>query len=66
MSIWVVEDGTDKVYGYANARTLTSGSGPTPKTFSPGYGNDRPQDIADPLSLVGQADAASLSPECFA
>jgi hypothetical protein len=66
MSIWVVDDGTDKVHEYANARSLASGSGPTPKTFGLGYGNDHPQDIADSLSLIGQADAASLSPEYFA
>jgi hypothetical protein len=66
MSIWVADDGTHKVYEYANARSLTSGSGPTPKTFSLGYGNDHPQDIADPLSLIDQAHAASLSPDYFA
>jgi hypothetical protein len=64
MSIWVVDNGTDKVYEYANARSLTSGSGATPTTFNLAYGNSNPQDIADPLSLVGQA-TAGLAQDVF-
>jgi hypothetical protein len=65
MSIWVVDNGTDKVYEYANARSLTTGSGPTPTTFNLAYGNSNAQDIADPLSLVGLADTAGITQEVF-
>jgi hypothetical protein len=63
-SIWVVDNGTDKVYEYANARSVTSGSGPTPTTFNLAYGNSNAQDIADPLSFIGQVDAG-ISQEVF-
>ena len=46
--IWIVDNGTDRVYQYAAAAGRTSGSQTASATFAlaPGYTN--PQDIADP------------------
>lgn len=44
--IWIVDSGTDRVYRYANARTLTA---PTLTSFfALAAGNTNPQGIADP------------------
>lgn len=48
--IWVVDSGTDRVYRYGNARTVTS---PTLSgSFALAAGNTNPQGIADPLTGV--------------
>jgi hypothetical protein len=47
-----VDDGTNAVYEYANARSLTSGSGPAPLKFALNSGNGSPQDIADPRAFI--------------
>jgi hypothetical protein len=46
--IWIVDSGTDKVYRYANARGLTSGSQSASATFALTAGNTNAQGIADP------------------
>jgi hypothetical protein len=51
-SIWVVDDGTNQVFEYKNARDgWSSGEGYT--TFNLAAGNLTPQDIADPRALIG-------------
>ena len=59
--IWVVDSGTDRVYRYANARTLTS---PTlTDSFALAAGNTNPQGIADPpaMSLMSGASSTSVA-----
>jgi hypothetical protein len=46
--IWVVDNGTDKVYQYTAAASRTSGSQNAAATFALAAGNTNPQDIADP------------------
>ncbi len=47
-SIWIVDNGTDKVYEYANARVKTTGSFSASTSFALAAGNSNPQGIADP------------------
>jgi len=46
--IWIVDSGTDKVYQYNAAATLTSGGQAATATFALAPGNTNPQGIADP------------------
>lgn len=48
--IWVVDNGTDKIYQYANSRSRTSSSGQVASsaTYALAVGNTNPQGIADP------------------
>jgi hypothetical protein len=46
--LWIVDNGTDKVYQYDNAATRTSGSQSASATFTLAAGNTNPQGIADP------------------
>ena len=46
--IWIVDNGTDKVYQYVGAATRTSGSMNAAATFALAAGNTNPQGIADP------------------
>src|SRR5262249_18312427 len=46
--VWVVDNGTDKVYQYTGAAGRTSGSQVASATFALAAGNTNPQDIADP------------------
>ena len=46
--IWIVDNGTDKVYQYTAAAGRTSGSQSAAATFALAAGNTNPQDIADP------------------
>lgn len=46
--LWIVDNGTDKVYQYDNAATRTSGSQSSSATFALAAGNTNPQGIADP------------------
>jgi hypothetical protein len=56
-SLWVVDSGTDTVYEYANARSLTSGTGFLASTFKLTAANTNAQDIFDPfISNSGQVD----------
>lgn len=47
-SIWIVDNGTDRVYEYANSRSRNSGSLTASVTFALSAGNTNPQGIADP------------------
>jgi hypothetical protein len=46
--IWIVDNGTDKVYQYIGAASRTSGSQSAGATFALASGNTNPQGIADP------------------
>jgi sugar lactone lactonase YvrE len=46
--IWIVDNGTDKVYQYIGAVSRTSGSQNAGATFALASGNTNPQGIADP------------------
>ena len=46
--LWIVDSGTDRVYQYNNAATLTSGSKSADSSFALAAGNTNPQGIADP------------------
>jgi hypothetical protein len=48
--IWIVDNGTDKVYQYVAAASRTSGSQNAGVTFALAAGNTNPQGIADPPS----------------
>lgn len=47
-SLWIVDNGTDRVYEYTNARARSSGSQSAANSFALGAGNSNPQGIADP------------------
>ncbi|HVC92957.1 MAG TPA: Calx-beta domain-containing protein, partial [Pirellulales bacterium] len=46
--IWIVDNGTDKVYQYIGAASRTSGSQNAAATYALATGNTNPQGIADP------------------
>jgi DNA-binding beta-propeller fold protein YncE len=46
--VWIVDNGTDKVYQYIGAASRTSGSQNAGATFALAAGNTNPQGIADP------------------
>src|SRR5207302_10586373 len=46
--IWIVDNGTHKVYQYTGAASRTSGSQNASATFALAPGNTNPQGIADP------------------
>ena len=46
--VWIVDNGTDRVYQYIGAASRTSGSQNAAATFSLASGNSNPQGIADP------------------
>jgi hypothetical protein len=60
--IWIVDNGTDKVYQYVGAASRTSGSQSAAATFALAAGNTNPQGIADPppADVVRTAGAAPL------
>jgi hypothetical protein len=47
-SLWIVDESTDTVYEYANARSLTNGTGVVANSFKLGSTNVAPQGLADP------------------
>lgn len=47
-SIWIVDNGTDRVYEYTNSRSRNSGSQTAALSFALASGNTNPQGIADP------------------
>ena len=47
-SLWIVDNGTDRVYEYANARSGSLSSQAASVTFALAAGNTNPQGIADP------------------
>jgi hypothetical protein len=61
--IWIVDNGTDKVYQYIGAASRTSGSQNAGATFALAAGNTNPQGIADPPTadlLISSAPAPAL------
>jgi hypothetical protein len=50
--IWIVDNGTDRVYQYTAATSRTSGSQIAVGMFALAAGNTNPQDIADPPAPV--------------
>ena len=52
--IWIVDNGTDKVYQYTGAASRTSGSQTAAATFALAAGNTNPQGIADPPAGIRQ------------
>jgi len=46
--LWIVDNGTDRVYQYDNAASRTSGSQSASTSFALAAGNTNPQGIADP------------------
>jgi hypothetical protein len=52
--IWIVDNGTDRVYQYAGAASRTSGSQGAVGTFALANGNTNPQGIADPPPSAAQ------------
>jgi DNA-binding beta-propeller fold protein YncE len=62
--IWIVDNGTDKVYQYIGAASRTSGSQNAGATFALATGNTNPQGIADPPTadmLLTPAAVSSLN-----
>jgi sugar lactone lactonase YvrE len=64
--IWIVDNGTDKVYQYIGAATRTSGSQTAAATFALNSNDTNPQGIADPpvsgeLPLPAPSPFAALS-----
>jgi hypothetical protein len=57
--IWIVDNGTDRVYQYNSAAARTSGSQSAATFFALAPGNTNPQGIADPPLAAG-ADAAVI------
>ncbi len=51
-SLWIVDNVTDRVYEYTNARSRVSGSQTAAKTFVLDAANSSPQGIADPPSAT--------------
>ncbi len=47
-TLWVVDNGTDRVYRFDNARGLTTGSSSPSSNFALAAGNTNPQGLADP------------------
>jgi hypothetical protein len=62
-SIWIVDNGTDRLYEYTNSRSRNFGSQPAAVSFALASGNKNPQGISDPPvpALAGRStDAATL------
>jgi hypothetical protein len=64
--IWIVDNGTDRVYQYIGAATRTSGSQNAGATFALAAGDTNPQGIADPpppsMLIAPPAPAPALTP----
>jgi sugar lactone lactonase YvrE len=64
--VWIVDNGTRKVYQYVAAVGRTSGSQKAAATFALAAGDTNPQDIADPPAgdpiPVGSAASRSMTP----
>lgn len=61
-SLWIVDNGTDRVYEYTNARSKSSGSQAANVTFALAAGNTNPQGIADPPPSVSRLTYAESLP----
>ena len=62
-SIWIVDNGTDRVYEYANGRSRNSGSQAAAATFALTAGNTNPQGIADPPATASATTPSVLITE---
>src|SRR5208283_2554860 len=64
--IWIVDNGTDKVYQYTAAASRTSGSQNAAATFALAAGDTNPQGIADPpapnMLLTSAGSSLALKP----
>ncbi len=63
--IWIVDNGTDKVYQYIGAASRTSGTQNAGATFALAAGNTNPQGIADPPpsdTALAQAGTPAVRP----
>jgi hypothetical protein len=60
--IWIVDNGTLKVYDYAGAASRTSGSQSAAATFALAAGDTNPQGIADPPPANVALPAISVAP----
>jgi hypothetical protein len=61
-SIWIVDNGTDRVYEYTSSRSRNSGSQLATATFTLAAGNTNPQGIADPPARTSASTSPALSP----
>ncbi len=63
-NIWIVDNGTDRVYQYNAAAGITSGSKSANSSFALAAGNTNPQGIADPTppNSSRQLFSASMAP----
>jgi hypothetical protein len=59
--LWIVDNGTDKVYQYIGAASRTSGSQSAGATFALAAGNTNPQGIADPPTADMLLTSAAVS-----
>jgi hypothetical protein len=57
--IWIVDNGTDKVYQYIGAASRSSGSQNAGATFALAAGNTNPQGIADPQTSAPGVSSAT-------
>jgi hypothetical protein len=61
--LWIVDNGTDKIYQYTGAASRTSGSQNAAATYALAPGNTNPQGVADPPDSTGApAPASSTQP----
>ena len=60
--LWIVDNGTDRVYQYNTAAGLTSGSKSADSDWALATGNTNPQGIADPPPPSSGLNAAPASP----
>jgi hypothetical protein len=60
--VWIVDNGTDKVYQYIGAASRTSGSQSAGATFALASANTNPQGIADPPTADMLLTPAASSP----
>jgi hypothetical protein len=63
--LWVVDNATDRVYQYDNARSRTSGSQSASTTFVLAAGNTNPQGISDPPIISISDNAATEGSQQF-
>ena len=59
LDIWIVDSGTDRVYGYANGRTLAAPV--MTESFPLLTANSNPQGIADPWPFSRAADSSEVA-----
>jgi hypothetical protein len=60
--LWIVDNGTDKVYQYVGAAGRTSGSQTAAATFALAAGDTNPQGIADPPAPGDRLDDGRTDP----